>query len=107
MDHEKMLLLAFIRSCVEMTVMLHGKVNTSRVPNLPVLSSSNLSEVSRDSGNHLIIKTPGRKSGCCSRCCKKKTLYRCRRYNLDLHPDCFEAYHQYEARWWRGSHIGD
>ena len=91
-DNEKMPLLSFIRSCVEMTVMIHGEDNTSRIHTLPALSPSTQADVRMDNGNHLVIKTPDRKNVC--KHCKSRTLYRCRRCNVGLHPDCFEAYHQ-------------
>lgn len=91
-EHMKMPLLDFIRSCVEMTVMIHGETNTSRINILPALTTSTLSDVRRDNGNHLIIKTPNRKNVCNH--CKKRTFYRCCRCNVGLHPDCFEAYHK-------------
>ncbi|MPC61742.1 hypothetical protein E2C01_055817 [Portunus trituberculatus] len=91
-DNEKMPLLSFIRSCVEMTIMLHGASNTSCIHTLTALSPSTLADVRRDSGNHIVIKTPEKKNVC--KHCKSRTLYRCRRCNVGLHPDCFEAYHQ-------------
>ena len=91
-EQEKMPLLDFTRSCVEMTVMRHGEVTTSRVQTHPALSASNLAEIKKDNGNHLVIKTPDRKNVC--RHCQKRTLYRCRRCDVGLHPDCFEAYHR-------------
>ncbi|KAK3862760.1 hypothetical protein Pcinc_031407 [Petrolisthes cinctipes] len=81
-EHSKMPLLDFIRSCVEMTVMIHGETNTSRINILPTLSTSTLSDVRKDNGNHL-VKTPDRKNVCNH--CKKRTLYRCRRCNVGLH----------------------
>ena len=90
-EQEKMPLLDFIRSCVETTVMRHGDINTSRSLTRPALSSSTLADIKTDNGNHLVIKTPERKNVC--RHCQKRTLYRCRRCDVGLHPDCFEAYH--------------
>ncbi|MPC07474.1 hypothetical protein E2C01_000036 [Portunus trituberculatus] len=53
-DNEKMPLLSFIRSCVEMTIMLHGESNTSHIHTLPALSPSTRADFRRDSGNHII-----------------------------------------------------
>ncbi|MPC35221.1 hypothetical protein E2C01_028639 [Portunus trituberculatus] len=75
--------------------MLRGESNTSHIHTLPALSPSTLADVRRDSGNHTVIKTPERKNVC--KHCKSRTLYRCRRCNVGLHLDCFEAYHQ--QRW--------
>ncbi|KAK8406334.1 hypothetical protein O3P69_007199 [Scylla paramamosain] len=91
-DNERMPFLTFIRSCVEMIVVLHGENNTRRIHTLPILSPSTLADIRKDNGNHLVVKTPDRKNVCNN--CRKRTLYRCRRCNMGLHPDCFEAYHQ-------------
>ncbi|KAK3883317.1 hypothetical protein Pcinc_012353 [Petrolisthes cinctipes] len=87
--HSKMPLLDLIRLCVEMTVIIHGETNTSRINILPTLSTSTLSDVRKDNGNHLVIKTPDRKN-VCNRC-KKRTLYRGTNTSLGQHSQHHSA----------------
>ena len=88
----------FIRSFVEMTVMLHGEVNTGRVHIRPALSSSTLAEFKRDNDNRLVIKTPDNKKRL--QIVPEEALSTiivevpARRCDVGRHPDCFEAYHQ-------------
>ena len=54
-DMEKVCLVDFIRSCVEMSVLLHGKNSVSLLPSIP--ATPNREEIRKHQGNHLIIKT--------------------------------------------------
>ena len=87
-DNEKIGLLDFTRSCVEMMVMIHG--NNAVSPLSSTHAITNRDEIRKDQGNHLIIKTD--KKGVCKFCCNR-TSYRCRRCDVGLHPDFFELYH--------------
>ena len=87
-DHEKISLLEFIRSCVEVSVLLHGSGSASYLPSIQ--ATTNRDEIRIDQGNHMIIKTG--KKGVCKQC-GNRTYYRCRRCDVGLHPDCFELYH--------------
>ena len=60
-DMEKIGLVDFIRSCVEMSVLLLGNNSVSLLPSIP--AASNQEEIRKDQGNHLIIKT--NKKGVC------------------------------------------
>ena len=85
---EKIGLVDSIRSCVEMSVLLHGNNSVSLLPSIP--AAPNREEIQKDQGNHLIIKT--NKKGVC-KYCQNRTLCRCRRCDVGLHQDCFEMYH--------------
>ena len=51
---EKIGIVDFIRSCVEMNVLLHGNNSVSLLPSIP--AAPNREEIQKDQGNHLIIK---------------------------------------------------
>ena len=85
---EKIGLVDFIRSCVEMIVLLHGNNSVSLLPSIP--AAPNREEIQKDQGNHLIINT--NKKGVC-KYCQNRTLCRYRRCDVGLHPECFEMYH--------------
>ena len=92
-DQKKIPHLDFVRSCVEMLLMVHGaEKNGCR----PTIAPGTLEVVKKDQGNHMIVKT--KKANVCRNCkdeknLEKRTCYRCGRCDVGLHPDCFEAYH--------------
>ena len=54
-DKEKIGLVDFIRSCVKMSVLLHGNNSVFLLPSIH--AATNREEIRKDQGNHLIIKT--------------------------------------------------
>ena len=84
---EKISFLDFIRSCVKITVMLHGK---NIIPHFPsVQSLENREEIKKDARNYMIIKIS--KKRICKHC-HNRTSYQYRRCDVELRIDCFEKY---------------
>jgi DNA excision repair protein ERCC-6 len=91
---EDISLLEFIRQTVEMMVVVHSGPFARPPPqsmNGPRLASQNLEAVRYDSGRHIIFKSE--LHGVC-KACKKRTIYRCERCEVALHPDCFSSFHR-------------
>jgi hypothetical protein len=93
---EEIPLLEFIRQTVELMVVTHSDSfsNTSWQTQATRLTPQNLKVVRYDNGRHLIYKS--QLHGVC-KACKNRSLYRCDRCEVALHPDCFYGFHRREA----------
>ena len=49
------------------------------------------SSVMLDTKNHILMK--GRSKYCRCKHCGGRTIYLCQKYNVAIHPDCFDDYH--------------
>ena len=88
-DREKIPLLDFMRSCVELLAVNHGESMSKTV--LPsVHLAQNRTAIRYDNIGHLIIRTDKRNvcQGCKARC-----IYRCRKCDVGLCANCFASYH--------------
>jgi hypothetical protein len=93
---EEIPLLDFIRQVVELMVVAHSTTFANPVPQSMVsarLSQPNLEVVRYDNGRHIIFKS--QIHGVC-KACKLRTLYRCERCEVAIHPDCFYGFHSRE-----------
>jgi hypothetical protein len=95
---EEIPLLEFLRQAVEMMVVVHSDTY-SNPPFQSVaaarLAPQNLQAVRYDKGPHIIFKS--QLHGVC-KACKKRSLYRCERCEVALHPDCFRSFHKREGQ---------
>ena len=93
---EDMPLLEFIRQAVELMVVIHSQTFSNppwQTQAQARLAPLNLQAVRFDKGRHLIFKSEVK--GVC-KACKKRTVYRCERCEVALHPDCFYGFHNRE-----------
>lgn len=99
---EKISQLEFMRQVVEKTVWEHSAtydpdcVMRTSLPSALPISKVHKENVRYDNGNHLIIMTEIR--GVCQleSCGSKgqtRSVFRCKRCKVAIHPKCFEAYH--------------
>ena len=93
---EDMPLLEFVRQTVELMVVAHSHTFSNppwQTQAKARLAPMNLQAVRFDNGRHLIFKSDVH--GVC-KACKKRTVYRCERCEVALHPDCFYGFHNRE-----------
>ncbi len=90
---EEIPLVDFIRQTVEMMVVMHSEKFSNPPPQSLAsarLAPRNLEAVRYDSGRHIIFKS--KLNGVC-KACKNRTVYRCERCEVAIHPDCFYGFH--------------